>query len=106
MREMKESPFGLCWLASLMVCLWNEGVPSFPLSPLVVFAVLREFSMRSFDSCTRVGVVFELLQRPFVVIDAPVLVKFPCGYGATSPASQKPGRKKKEDMARGAKVSK
>ena len=29
-----------------MLCLWNEGVPSFPLCHLVVFVVLREFPVR------------------------------------------------------------
>ena len=28
------------------LCLWNEGVPPCPLCHLVVFVVLREFSMR------------------------------------------------------------
>ena len=32
--------------------------------------------------------VVGLLYRPFVDIDAPVLVRFPCCYGATSPTSQ------------------
>ena len=37
-------------------------------------------------------VVDELLQHPFVVIDAPVLVRFLCCYGALSLASQKPSQ--------------
>ena len=36
--------------------------------------------------CTRVEGVVELLQRPFVAMDAPVPGRFPCCYGATSPA--------------------
>ena len=32
----------------------------------------------------RVEGVVELFQRPFVVVDAPVLVRFPCGYGANT----------------------
>ena len=35
----------------------------------------------------RVEVVVKLFSRPFVVIDSPVLVRFPCGYGAVSLAS-------------------
>ena len=40
----------------------------------------------------------EFVQRPFVVMDAPVLVRCPCGYGATSLASQNSVKTKQEDI--------
>ena len=50
--------------------------------------VLKEFEAENFQCVDvslgmRVEGVIELLQHPFVVIDAPALVSFPCCYGAT-----------------------
>ena len=45
--------------------------------------------------------VAELLERPFVVIDAPVLAKLPCCYGATLPAFQNLVKTKQKDLVDG-----
>ena len=46
-----------------MVCLWSEGAPSSPLCHLVVFVVLREFSMR----CLTLARVWKVLLNCFHV---------------------------------------
>ena len=83
----------MCWLASVLRILvqFKHGVPLERECPFLSFVPpcgVYSSERIYLTLCLRVEGAVGLMLRLFVVTDAPVLVRFPCFYWATSPASQ------------------